>query len=66
MKARQECTVELGGRGKGYASLVEECTGGEGLERLSWQGPSFVIVTEVWLPAIGRGLWGQGCSKSKG
>lgn len=44
--------------GKGYASLVEECTGGEGLELLSWQGPSFVIVTEVRPPAIGRGLWG--------
>lgn len=52
--------------GKGYASLAEECTGEEGQEDVSGEGPSFVIRTMVLPPAVGGGLGRQGWSKAKG
>lgn len=52
--------------GTGYASLAEECTGEEGREDVSWERPSFVIMTVVLPPAVGCGLGRRGWSKAKG
>ena len=48
--------------GKGYASLAEECAGGEGREGLSWEGPSFVIMMMVLPPAV----WVEVCGDEAG